>query len=461
VKLTFHGGARTVTGSRHLLEVNGHRLLLDCGLFQGRREESNRLNRDLPAALRGADAVVLSHAHIDHSGALPSLVKGGFRGPIHATAASADLCRLMLLDSAHIQEKDAAWLARRERRLVEPLYGAQDAEQTAERMQPHDYGAGFEAVPGVRVTFYDAGHILGSALVQLDLQEGSRHRRLLFTGDLGRPFLPILRDPVQLDGCDFYLSESTYGDLARDERVSLTERVQPIFARLLERRAKVLIPAFSVGRTQEVVYVLSELARAGRLPRVPVYVDSPLAREATRVYERHPECFDAEMRALVASANDPLGWKDVHYVESVEESMALNDREGPCVIVAASGMCEAGRILHHLRHGVEEPRNAVLMVGYQAEHTLGRKLLEGHDPVNILGEPFHPRAEVAAVDAFSAHADGNQLLGYAARFKHRPRRIFLVHGELEKQQVLADRLRAEAGYPRVDIPDRGESVELD
>ncbi len=448
-----------MTGSRHLLEANGHRVLLECGLFQGRRQESDRLNRDLPAALAAADAVVLSHAHIDHSGALPSLVRAGFAGPIHATAATADLSRLMLMDSAHIQEKDAAWLSRRGHE-VRPLYTARDAERAVGRFRPQPYRRPFEVAPGVRCTFFDAGHILGSALVQLDVAERGRERRILFTGDLGRPCLPILRDPEPHEGCDVYLTESTYGDRVRDERVPIAEQALPIFARLVERKAKILVPAFAVGRTQEVVYVLNALWKAGRLPRVPLFVDSPLASEATRAYLRHPECYDAETKRLLEDEGDPLGWRNARYLESVEESMALNDASGPCVIVAASGMCEAGRILHHLRHGVEDPRNAVLLVGFQAEHTLGRRLLEGRDPVNILGEPFHPRAEVIALDAFSAHADGNQLVAYAARFTRRPRRVFLVHGELERQEVLARRMRAEGGFTVVEIPARGESVSL-
>jgi metallo-beta-lactamase family protein len=461
VRITFHGGARTVTGSRHLLEANGARVLLDCGLFQGRREESSRLNRDFPAGLPDVDAVVLSHAHIDHSGALPGLVRAGFAGPIHATAATADLCRIMLTDSAHIQLRDAEFLSRRGRHHVEPLYTHDDVEQTLARLRPHGYGERFEVEPGIAATFHDAGHILGSAQVQLEVREQVRERRVLFSGDLGRPLLPILRDPAPLEGADYYLSESTYGDQVRDESRPIADQVRPVLARLLERTAKSLVPAFAVGRTQEVIYLLSELWRAGGLPRVPVFVDSPLANEATRIYGRHPECYDEEMRALVASDQDPFGWSGVTYVESVEESMALNDRTGPCIVIAASGMCEAGRILHHLRHAVEDARNAVVMVGFQAEHTLGRRLLEGRDPVNILGEPFHPRAEVVALDAFSAHADGDQLLRHAARFTRRPRRIFLVHGELPRQEALARRLREEAGYPDVRIPERGESVVLE
>jgi metallo-beta-lactamase family protein len=461
MRIVFHGAAQTVTGSRHLVEVNGHRVLLDCGLFQGRRDESNRLNRDFPRDLAAADAVVLSHAHIDHSGALPSLARAGFRGPVHATHATADLCRVMLLDSANIQQRDADYLSRRERRPIEPLYRVADAEAVLGRFQPHGYDEPFPVVPGVEATFREAGHILGSAQVELRLREGSLQRALLFSGDLGRPCLPVLRDPAQLSGADYYISESTYGDEVREEGEDIAAQVQPVFQRLLARGAKILVPAFAVGRTQEIVYILHELWRAKRLPRVPIFVDSPMAREATRVYGRHPECYDEDMRALVSSADDPLGWAGVDYVESVEESKALNERKGPCVVIAASGMCEAGRILHHLRHGIEDPRNAVLMVGFQAEHTLGRRLLEGREEVSILGERYRPRAEVVAVRAFSAHADARQLSGFAARFRHRPRRIYLVHGEPAAQRSLADRLKREAGYPDVRIPARGEASQLE
>lgn len=401
---------------------------------------------------------MLSHAHIDHSGALPCLIRAGFKGRIHATPATADLARVMLMDSAHIQEKDAAWLSRRGRARVEPLYTLGDVERTVECFEVHGYHEAFEVVPAARATFFDAGHILGSALVQLDVRENGSDKRLLFTGDLGRPCLPILRDPERHEGADVYISESTYGDRVRDERVSIEDQALPVFARLIERKAKILVPAFAVGRTQEIVYVLTSLWNAGRLPRVPLYVDSPLAREATRVFQRHPECYDDETRALLDDQADPLGWRSAHYVESVDESKSLNDVPGPCVIVAASGMCEAGRILHHLRHGIEDPHNAVLMVGFQAEHTLGRQLIEGRDPVHILGDEFHPRAEVVVLDAFSAHADGRQLVAYAARFTRRPRQICLVHGELPRQEVLARKLAEVAGYTNIAIPSRGESA---
>jgi len=464
MKIAFHGAARAVTGSRHLLEVRGQQVLLDCGLVQGRREESEARNRLLPFDAEAVGSVVLSHAHIDHSGNLPSLVKNGFAGPIHATRATAGLLAPMLRDSAHIQERDIEFVnkrrARQHKPAKAPLYTLRDVERTLPRLRPHGYGEPFAVAPGVRAHFRDAGHILGSALTVLDLDEGGRRLRICFTGDLGRKHLPIIRDPETVEGVDALIIESTYGDRVHEE----TARVPAILAELLhrahERRGKILIPAFAVGRTQEIVTVLGQLFDSGRVPEMPVYVDSPLAIDVTQVFRQHAECFDAETLALLhENGADPFGFRRLHYIRETEESMALNARTGPMIIIAASGMCEAGRILHHLRNNIENPDTMILIVGFQAEHTLGRRIVEGHDEVSIFGEPHRLRAEVRVIEAFSAHADRDELLGWVRALPQKPRRTFVVHGEEEPALHFAGLLEGE-GLASVRVPALGESFAL-
>jgi len=464
VKLTFAGAARGVTGSRHVLEVQGRKLLLDCGLFQGRREESEARNRHLTFAAREIEAVVLSHAHLDHSGALPSLVKQGFRGQIHATRATAALLEPMLYDSAYIQAKDVEFVNRRHARkrqpLRAPIYDEADVTHTLPLLVPHDYGEAFNVLPGARARFGDAGHILGSALTALELAEGGRQLRLGFTGDLGRRQLPIIRDPETLTDLDVLLIESTYGNRLHEA----TQRVPEVLAGLLleaqRQRSKVIIPAFAVGRTQEVVTVLKALFESGRVPPMPVFVDSPLAVNVTEIFRAHPECFDAETLALLRDEQtDPFGFRLLHYVRDVEESKALNQREGPMIILSASGMCEAGRVLHHLRNSIGDPRNLILIVGFQAENTLGRKLQEQWDEVRIFGEPFPRRARVETIDAFSAHADRAELLAWVGGLQPRPRRAFVVHGEEGQSLAFAEALKA-SGPADVTVPTLGQTVVL-
>ncbi len=468
--IAFHGAARTVTGSRHLLRFGRHRWLFDCGLYQGHRDEADRVNRTFHFDPGELETVVVSHAHLDHTGNLPTLVAQGFDGAIHATAATADLCRVMLADSAFLLERDHEKVNRRARRqgrpLREPLYRPADVEVTLEKLATHAYHEEFEPVPGVRARYHDAGHILGSALTTFDLESGGRRFRLGMSGDLGRPHRPILRDPEVHPGVDALVLESTYGDRLHPPERETRARLLEVMRRTLERGGRVLVPSFAVGRTQELVATLHGLIEDGDVPDVPMFVDSPLARLATGVFRQHPECFDAEtVRSFErTNARDggwgaPFGFPRLRYVSSPEESRALNERRDPCVIIAASGMCEGGRILHHLQHGLGDPRNTVLFVGYQAGGTLGRRLKDGAEEVNIWGEPVRRRAEIAALDGFSAHADQGELVGWVSRLDPAPRRIFLVHGDLEPAETLAAKLR-ESVAAEVVVPEPAQEFDL-
>lgn len=467
MQIQFWGAARSVTGSMHLLSVNGHKLLLDCGLCQGRRKEAFERNRNLPFDAREIDAVILSHAHMDHSGNLPSLLKAGFTGPIYATSATRDLDAYMLLDSAHIQESDVDYVnkrrARQGKRLFEPLYTRQDAMETLTHFTSVEYGRPFEPVLGVQAHFRDAGHILGSASVVIDVNEQGRQRRLVFSGDIGRKGLPILRHPQVVENADYVIMESTYGNRFHESTGEAKEVLRQAALQVYDRRGKLIIPAFAVGRTQELAYRLDQLWEEGQLPPIDVFVDSPLAVNVTEVFRLHPECYDDEtLKALLTESDrDPLGFKNMRYIRDVEGSKRLNELKSPAIIISASGMCEAGRILHHLKNNVEDPRTTVLFVGYQAEHTLGRKLLEGQDPVSIFGEEYRVRAQVRRAEGYSAHADRNELLSWAARTQSQGdlKRIFLVHGEEEGLLALAEGLR-DQGAPQVDVPERGQAFEL-
>jgi metallo-beta-lactamase family protein len=467
MQIEFQGAARTVTGSMHLLSVNGRTILLDCGLFQGRRDEARQRNSTFPFDTSSVEAVVLSHAHIDHSGNLPGLVRQGFRGPIYSTHATRSLCAVMLKDSAFIQEKDVEFVNRRHQRKglppVEPLYTAEDAARASALFRGMDYGAMFEVAEGVQARFEDAGHILGSAAVALTLREGNSTLNLAFTGDLGRPGLPILRDPVHLGpDFDYVISESTYGGRFHLPVAEMEDQLLEPILRASRRRGKIIIPAFSVGRTQEIVYTLHKLSKEGKIDHLPVYVDSPLSMNVTNVFRAHPECFDEEVHAVLndPADNDPFGFDRLTYIRDAAESMELNEKPGPFVVIAASGMAEAGRVLHHLHNGVGDAKNMVLIVGYQSEHTLGRKLVEKEPVVNIFGDPHEVRAEVVVLNSFSGHADRSELLAYLTRFdRARVRGIFMVHGDPDQSEKLAAGVR-EAGYGRVAVPARGDTVPL-
>jgi metallo-beta-lactamase family protein len=464
--LQFQGAARTVTGSMHMLSVAGATVLLDCGIYHGRREESRERNSRFPFDPSSIQSVVLSHAHIDHSGNLPGLVRQGFRGRIYCTKATKSLCEVMLRDSAFIQEKDAEFINKKHKKKhlypVEPLYTEEDVNATIPLFEGVDYGKQFSVSDGIACRFEDAGHILGSASVALSLKEGSVTRTLAFTGDLGRPDLPILRDPVFIGDADYLISESTYGGRFHKPVVEMKEQLLEPILRACQRKGKIIIPAFSVGRTQEIVYLLHQLSVEGRIDHVPVFVDSPLSVNVTDVFRKHPECFDRETLDIFSSPrdNNPFGFSMLRYIRSVDESRELNDREGPFVVIAASGMCEAGRVVHHLANSVDDPRNLILIVGYQAENTLGKKLVMKEPLVNIFGEPHALRAEVVVLNSFSGHADRNELLAYIGRFdRQRLRHVFLVHGDVDQAEKLGSGLN-EQGIRHVAIPARGDTIAL-
>lgn len=463
MQIQFHGAAKTTTGSMHLLEVNGKRVLLDCGLYQGRRKVAFEKNRNLPFDPRGVNACVLSHAHIDHSGNLPTLVKNGFTGRIYATPATVDLCAIMLPDSAYLQQRDVEYVNRKRvrqgKKPFEPLYLSEDVDETLNRFQGVRYGAPREVSPGVKVTFHDAGHILGSAVVEIELTENGETKRLLFTGDLGRENMPILKDPVVVTDVDILLTESTYGNRLHPKEEDVKAELLELCEKAMKRRARMVIPAFSVGRTQQVLYFLHQLWSDGRLPEIPVFVDSPLSLKATKVHDDHPECYDHTMKVMARSSDEPFSMGRITFVETLDQSKALNKMNGPVIIISASGMCEGGRILHHLKHTVEDRRNIILIVGYQAEHTLGRRLVHRRNPIKIFGERYHLGAEVRSIQALSAHADRDELLSYIRKVGPEVERAFVVHGEPEQSVPFAKALE-ELGARNVRVPDMGEKAQI-
>lgn len=472
MKLTFWGAARCVTGSMHQLTVEGIDYLLDCGLYQGRRKESEERNRTFPFSCKKISAVMLSHAHIDHSGNLPGLVRCGFRGPIYTSPATADLCQPMLADSASLQEKDAEFLNKRylrrrslnvhssaADRLVEPLYTVEDAESTTPLFRPVRMHAPTEIGPGVRYQSFEAGHMLGSTMMLLNLESGGRGVRLGFTGDLGRPGLPIIRDPEPLPEADYLILESTYGDRIHEPIQSVADRLTDIVNRTYRRGGKIIVPAFAVGRTQQLVLLLHGLINANKIPSFPIFVDSPLAVNVTDVFRKHPELFDEEAQPFLANHGDPFGFHRLTYVRDVNQSKALNDLHGPFMIVSASGMCEGGRVLHHLKNNISDPRNTILLTGYQAENTLGRKIEQQLDEVPIFGEPMRLRAEVEKLDALSGHADREEMLAWMKPIAASLKKVFLVHGEPDQQHSFALAIQQRYGLEVV-APGRGQSFDL-
>ncbi|MBE7463781.1 MAG: MBL fold metallo-hydrolase [Planctomycetes bacterium] len=460
MKIRFHGAVRTVTGSLHIVETaQGEIVLLDCGMFQGRRQEARERNERFPLEPKRVKAVVLSHAHIDHIGNLPSWVARGLRCPVYATHATADLCGIMLRDSAKIQEYDAKHVNKNRRpheRTVQPLYTAEHAEATLKLLRAKPYHDWFEVLPGLRARYQDAGHILGSAGITLEERHNGSVKRLGFTGDVGRDQRVILRDPEPLEaGADVLLSESTYGDREHPPQADLHEQLAQVLERTIKRRGRVIIPAFALGRTQTLLYAMYKLQQAGRLPKVPVYVDSPLACMATGIVERHPECYDGEAKEILRDEGTLFAVQGYACITDVADSKALNESRDPCVIVSASGMCEAGRILHHLLHHIEDEKNTILIVGFQAEHTLGRKLVEQWETVRIFGRRIERRAEVVTLNGFSAHAGRSELAAYLE--KSRPAGpLFLVHGDEKQGLAFEDFLERERGFPDVRLPHEGD-----
>lgn len=462
MQLTIQGAAREVTGSCHVVQLLGKTILLDCGMFQGRRSEVQRKNLTLPVPIEQIDAVVLSHAHIDHSGRLPLLVRNGYTKAIHATQATADLCEPMLADSAHIQEKDAEHLAWHKREHFEPLYGMRDATRTAELMVAHDYKERFEVIPGVFATFSEAGHILGSASITLEVTNGAHIKRLVFSGDIGRSGLPIIRDPQPPEGADWVLMESTYGNRDHGTVEDARAKLARVVRETASRGGRVLVPAFAVGRTQELVYDLHQLADAGEIPRLPIYIDSPLATKATEVFERNANIFDQTERFVRSHNGTSLfQFPLLRYTPDREDSKKLSQSSGPMVIISASGMCESGRIVHHLQQGASNPRNTILIVGFQAEHTLGRRIVERREVIKTFGIEVPLKAQVAVLNGYSAHADRSELSRWLKTVRDtspRLKDVFLVHGEPEAQDAFAVQL-SEQGY-RVRMPVLGEKLAL-
>ena len=447
MEITFVGAAREVTGSCHLLHVNGYTVALDCGMFQGRRQEAAEKNRQLPLPIEKLDAVVLSHAHIDHSGRLPYLIAEGYSKTIWATSATRDLSAVMLADSAHIQEKDAEFLAKRRKDFVEPLYGIRHAVRTMDLMVGVPYNRPFDVVPGVKATYIDAGHILGSASVELDCTENGKTKRLVFSGDIGRSGLAIVRDPMPPEGADALIMESTYGNRDHESVEGARAQLAQVVRDTAARGGRVLIPAFALGRTQEMIYALHGLVREGAIPAIPIYVDSPLAIDTTTVFEMHPETFD-HSEEMVQKAKELFRFELLHYTRDVEESKALSRAHGPMIIIAASGMMENGRILHHLAQGASDPRNTILVVGFQAEHTLGRRVVERQPVLHIFGEDVPLHAHVEVIDGYSAHADRTEMIAWLGRVKEKSPRlgpIWLVHGEAPVQDEFRGALVAH-GY---------------
>lgn len=460
MEIKFIGAAQTVTGSMHLIKVNEKTFLLDCGLYQGKRKEAFEINRNFdffnPEEI---DFVILSHAHIDHSGNIPSLIRKGFKGNIYSTFATRDLASVMLRDSGHIQEKDVEFVNKKRKKngqnLFEPLYTEKDAQHAIEHFVGVNYHREFEIDENITLTFFDAGHILGSCVVYLTIKENGRIINLGFSGDLGRPNLPILKDPEKIPDVDIFICESTYGGRLHDNPKDSEEQLTRVIEKAVKQKGKIIVPAFSVGRTQEIVYALHRIFERGDVPRIPVYVDSPLSVNATEVFRMHPECFDNETSQFLLKREDPFGFNKLTYISDVEDSKKLNDLGGPCMIISSSGMCEAGRIVHHLANNIQNPNNIILIVGYMAEHTLGRKLVNKENPLNIFGDEYALKAEVIELNSFSGHADANELFDYCNKFdKDRIRKFFIVHGETEQQEIFKKRL-SENGFNNIYIPEKG------
>jgi len=467
MKITFHGAARTVTGSKHLIEVNDTRLLLDCGLVQGKRSESYESNKNLPFDATTVDMLILSHAHIDHSGNIPNLIKSGFNGDIICTSATRDLCATMLPDSGHIQERDAEFVNKKRAKKgeppIEPIYTKDDALASLSYFITQGYYRTRKIAPGVSLTLYDAGHMLGSTIVQLDVEDHATNRayRLVFSGDLGRAGIPIIRDADVLDGADYLIMESTYGNRLHEPYEDSSAKLERIVTETYKRGGSIVMPAFAVGRTQQLVLTLHQLAEQGDIPKMPIYVDSPLAVDATAVFRLHPEVYDDEIRDFMTEPGirDPFGFDDLTYIRKVEDSKQLNFETEPSIIISASGMAEFGRILHHLKNRIEDHRTTVLITGWQAPHTLGRRLVDKAEVVKIFGEEYRNNAHVEVLNGFSGHADRDELLNWVGAMKKRPSQVWLVHGEEESAFDLKQSLEGKFGMT-VDVPMLGQRVEI-
>jgi metallo-beta-lactamase family protein len=466
MKIKFCGAAREVTGSCHLLTLdNGFTILLDCGLYQGSSDALETFNDSWLFDPAKIDCMVLSHAHIDHTGKMPKLVKDGFTGSIYSTHATRGLSAIMLLDSAGIQEKDAQYDNKKREKQgkvanIEPLYDTNDVTETMKLFVSYNYDHWFSIHPTVEVFFSDAGHILGSASVTLKITEGGKTTMFGFTGDVGRPNRPILRDPVPMPALDYLICESTYGDRLHEEAPQETDRfIKIIRETCVQKRGKVIIPAFSVGRTQEIVYMLDKLANDDLLPHIPVYVDSPLSVDATDVFISHPECFDEELHKYMMHDDNPFGFKGLHYIKKVEESKALNTLKEPCIIIASSGMANAGRVKHHIFNNIEDPTCTILIVGYATPHTPAGQLRAHVDYLRLFGVEKRVNARVEVMDSFSAHGDYKEIIDFIKNQKQGLKKLFLVHGDYDTQQVFEKTLNTE-GFKNITIPALGDEIVL-
>ena len=463
MQIQFLGGAMEVTGSTHLLTTKKSRILRDAGLFQGHRAEAREKNLTIFDGLGKVDALVLSHAHIDHCGNIPQLVKSGFTGPIHTHAATMDLCDLMLRDSAHIQELDAEYLSKKldpDDPLIQPLYDEADAEEAMKYFVPHQYHEHVQITDDIGVTLLEGGHILGSSLHIFDVKEEGREIKIGYALDLGRKDLPIIRDPEQIEDVDALVIESTYGNRYHKEIAQAEDLLAGVINRTFRRRGKIIIPAFALERAQEIVYTLMQMYNDKLTPRLPIYIDSPLACEVSRVFGRHPEIYDKETMALAQSRAKMYMQECVHLISTVEESKALNDDPNPMIIISASGMCESGRILHHLKNNIEDPHNAVVIVGYQAENTLGRRIVDRAEEIKIFGQLYKMNAERVVLNTYSGHADRGDLLEYISKVGLRCKTFVLVHGEAKSILDFAASIKEMRPDARVLTPNRLDIIEL-
>nr|WP_274945066.1 MBL fold metallo-hydrolase [Treponema porcinum] len=461
------GAAEEVTGSKHILEIDGHQIMIDCGAFQGKRQLSDTKNRDFDIAADKLDAVVLTHGHYDHCGLLPVLTKKGFTGNIYATPATRDIANLVMMDSARIQARDAEFLAKQANKKGEkftwrPLFNEDDVVKTANQIISLSYNRKMYIAPNVSLEFYDAGHILGSGFAYLTITNGSEETRVLFTGDIGRKEKPIIRNPaVNMPPPDYIVLESTYGNRKHEDAEFAMKELERVVRDTCSKKGKIIIPSFAIERAQELVFYLHLLTDRKKIPVIPIYVDSPMAANATSVFRVHPECYDESVNeAFLKHHKNPFGFGSLSFTTSVEESKSLNDKEGPMIIISADGMCEAGRVLYHLANEIGNERNTILIVGYMAENTLGRKIRDGEKEVKILGDMYHVNAKVEQINAFSAHADYTEMTDWLKTIDtSRLKNIFLVHGEKEAQEFFTDYLH-QNGFPNVTTVKYDETYDL-
>lgn len=466
MKLRFLGAAQNVTGSRHMLEVNGTRLLVDCGLYQERQfRDRNWEPFDFPA--RDIDAVLLTHAHLDHCGLIPKLVKEGFRGPIYCTNATAEIARIILMDAGKLQEEDAEYKRRRHEKEgrkgphpVEPLYTAADAEASFSQFKPVRYRQEVNVAPGIGATFCEAGHVLGSAVIHVRVDHNGESRSVLFSGDLGRPDSPIVRDPAELDEADYILVESTYGDRVHGPRQDIKGAIAEVINSTQAAGGNIIVPSFALERSQEMLYYINELLVEGAIPHIMVFLDSPMARAITKVFRHHSGLFDEEMREFVQNGQSPFDFPGLKITASTDESKAINHIRGTVMVIAGSGMCTGGRVKHHLVNNITGAENTIMFVGYQAVGTLGRRIVQGEDNVRILGQNHDVKARVTQIHGFSAHADRDELLGWLTSLKNHPRKVFVVHGETESAKAFGTYIQEKTGWD-VSVPEFKDEVVLD